>query len=135
MGWGLSLVSVSELLSKILCTFLSDREEFDEEKEPDGMLLSGWTQASSVEKDDNKSNGNGGSTSNASQVVPVDAEDNVEMDVPSGKKRRLSEISDQGLPSFTDETKNHGKLEVVDDDDDLVMLDGDPGLNKRKRMQ
>lgn len=135
MGWGLSLVSVSELLSKILCTFLSDREEFDEEKEPDGMLLSGWTQASSVEKDDNKSNGNGGSTSNALQVVPVEAEDNVEMDVPSGKKRRLSEISDQGLSSFTDETKNHGKLEVVDDDDDLVMLDGDPGLNKRKRMQ
>ena len=32
-------------------------------------------------------------------------------------------------------TKNHEKLEVVDDDDDLVMLDDDPGLNKRKRMQ
>lgn len=99
------------------------------------MLLSGWTQASSVEKDDNKSNGNGGSTSNASQAVPVEAEDNVEMDVPSGKKRRLSEISGQELSSVTDETKNHEKLEVVDDDDDLVMLDDDPGLNKRKRMQ
>ena len=32
-------------------------------------------------------------------------------------------------------TKNHEKLEVVDDDDDLVMLDDDPDLNKRKRMQ
>ncbi|XP_065616283.1 SUMO-activating enzyme subunit 2 [Quercus suber] len=128
-------VTVEDLKQELTCNInIKHREEFDEEKEPDGMLLSGWTQAS-VEKDDNKPNGNGGSTSNASQAAAVEAEDNVEMDVPSGKKRRISEISGQDLSSVTGETKNHEKLEVVDDDDDLVMLDDDPGLNKRKRMQ
>jgi hypothetical protein len=77
-----------ELLTKFCAHFYSDRDEFDEEKEPDGMLLSGWTQASSVEKEDNKSIGNGGTTSNASQTVPA-AEKNDEADnVLSGKKRK-----------------------------------------------
>ncbi|GMY05726.1 SUMO-activating enzyme subunit 2 [Fagus crenata] len=121
-------LTVEDLKQELTCNInIKHREEFDEEKEPDGMLLSGWTQASPVEKDDNKSIGNGGSTSDASQTVPVEAENNVEIGgVASAKKRKLSE---------TNETKNHEKLEVVDDDDDCLMLDGDPGINKKKRLQ
>ncbi|KAF5448871.1 hypothetical protein F2P56_029365 [Juglans regia] len=105
------------------------------------MLLSGWTQSSSVEKDDNKSIDNGGSTSNASQTVPVDSEKNDEMgSVSSGKKRKLSEVPDAAAQDFSsvadsDGSRNHKKLELVDDDDDLLMLDADPGINKKKRLQ
>lgn len=111
--------------------FYFDREEFNEEKEPDGMLLSGWMQASSVEKDDNKLIGNGGSTPNAS----VEAEKNDEMiTVSSGKKRKLCEVV-HGFSNITDGTRNHKKLDVVDDDDDFLVLDRDPGINKKKRLQ
>jgi ubiquitin-like 1-activating enzyme E1 B len=119
--------------------FYSDREEFDEEKEPDGMLLSGWNQASSVEKDDSKSIGNGGTTSNASQTVPVEAEKDDEMsNVHSGKKRKLSEVPEAAAQDFSgvsDKTRKNKKLEVVDDDDDFVMLEGDPGIYKKKKLQ
>ncbi|KAG2705728.1 hypothetical protein I3843_05G062300 [Carya illinoinensis] len=133
-------ITVEDLKQELTCNInIKHREEFDEEKEPDGMLLSGWTQSSSVENDDNKSIGNGGSTSNAAQTVPDDSEKNDEMgSVPSGKKRKLSEVPDaaaQDFSSVTDGSRNHKKLEVVDDDDDLLMLDADPGINKKKRLQ
>lgn len=79
------------------------------------MVLSGWTQAPKVERDDNKTVGNG------------------------GKKRKLDEIpnpTDPNLSKVADETKNYNKKHQVLDDDDLVMLDGENlGINKKKKLQ
>ena len=137
-GWGGCKFwsDYDELLTKFCAHFYSDRDEFDEEKEPDGMLLSGWTQASSVEKDDNKSIGNGGTTSNASQTVPV-AEENDEADnVLSGKKRKVPEVPEGAAQDcVSDNTRKNKKLEMVDDDDDCLMLEGDPGIYKKKKLQ
>ncbi|XP_041015908.1 SUMO-activating enzyme subunit 2-like isoform X2 [Juglans microcarpa x Juglans regia] len=110
-------VTVEDLKQELTCNInIKHREEFDEEKEPDGMLLSGWTQASSVE-----------------------AEKNDEMrTVSSGKKRKVCEVPGAAAQDFsntTDGTRNHNKLEVVDDEDDFLMLDQDPGINKKKRLQ
>ncbi|KAJ0077122.1 hypothetical protein Patl1_36495 [Pistacia atlantica] len=83
-------------------------DEFDEEKEPDGMVLTGWTQAPAVV-------GNGGSTSNARQA---EAEKDTEVDEisePSGKKRKLSEVD---IPNAADGTGNHKEVKELDDDDD-----------------
>lgn len=107
------------------------REEFDEEKEPDGMLLSGWTQpvsTSEKEKED-KSINNGASSS----VITTEAEkDETGVEV-AAKKRRISEISEVAA-SAVDKT-NHKQYQVIDDEDDLVMLDGNSDNNKRKRLQ
>ncbi|XP_062176649.1 SUMO-activating enzyme subunit 2 isoform X2 [Alnus glutinosa] len=134
-----TMVTVEDLKQELTCNInIKHREEFDEEKEPDGMLLSGWNQASSVEKDDSKSIGNGGTTSNASQTVPVEAEKDDEMsNVHSGKKRKLSEVPEAAAQDFSgvsDKTRKNKKLEVVDDDDDFVMLEGDPGIYKKKKL-
>lgn len=118
------------------------REEFDEEKEPDGMLLSGWTQAPSVE-DANESNDNAGSTSIAS---PSEIEKDTEIETATGKKRKLpevskngspsNEVSKNGSPSSAEEIRNHEELQVLDDDDDLVIFEGgDFGTNKKKRQR
>lgn len=108
------------------------REEFDEEKEPDGLVLSGWTQAPSlVENNGNKSLDNAGSTSEAS-TLEVEKDDEIE--IVGGKKRKLSE---DVIPSNAGESKGKNKLEVLDDEDDeeLIMLDGDSGANKKIRPQ
>lgn len=126
----LLLFAIFAPLHKFQAHFLFHREEFDEEKEPDGMLLSGWTQAPRVEKDDNKTVGNGGSsTSNASSAMPVEAEEDDDIEfVPTGKKRKVGEISKATNPNLSD---------VADDDDDvLVMLDGENlDINKKKKLQ
>lgn len=91
------------------------------------MLLSGWTQAPRVEKD-NKTVGNGGSsTSNASSAMPVEAEEDDDIEfVPTGKKRKVGEISKATNPNLSD----------VTDDDVLVMLDGENlDINKKKKLQ
>lgn len=117
-----------------------NREEFDEEKEPDGMLLSGWTQAPPA-KDDKQSIGNGGESSNALQTEPADAVKDGEMEEisePSGKKRKLSEGSKASILDATDGTRNHKEVEKLDDDDDddVVMFDDlDSMTNKKKRLQ
>ncbi|XP_059449396.1 SUMO-activating enzyme subunit 2 [Corylus avellana] len=132
-----TMVTVEDLKQELTCNFnIKHRDEFDEEKEPDGMLLSGWTQASSVEKDDNKSIGNGGRTSNASQTVPVEAEKNDETDnVPSGKKRKEPEVPEGAAQDCVSDKRKNKKLEMVDDDDDFLMLEGDPGIYKKKKLQ
>jgi len=132
-----TVVTVEDLKQELTCSFnIKHRDEFDEEKEPDGMLLSGWTQASSVEKEDNKSIGNGGTTSNASQTVPA-AEKNDEADnVLSGKKRKVPEVPEGAAQDcVSDKTRKNKKLEMVDDDDDCLMLEGDPGIYKKKKLQ
>lgn len=128
---GGTMLTVEDLQQEFTCNInIKHREEFDEEKEPDGMLLSGWTQAPRVEKDDNKTVGNGGSsTSNASSAMPVEAEEDDDIEfVPTGKKRKVGEISKATNPNLSD---------VADDDDDvLVMLDGENlDINKKKKLQ
>ncbi|KAG6651723.1 SUMO-activating enzyme subunit 2-like isoform X2 [Carya illinoinensis] len=129
-------VTVEDMKQELTCNInIKHREEFDEEKEPDGMLLSGWTRASSVEKDDNKPIGNGGSTSNAS--VEVEKNDEIRT-VPSGKKRKVREVpmaAAQDFSNAADGTRNHNELEVIVDEDDFLMLGQDPGINKKKRLQ
>ncbi|KAJ9704727.1 hypothetical protein PVL29_002991 [Vitis rotundifolia] len=127
---GGTMLTVEDLQQEFTCNInIKHREEFDEEKEPDGMLLSGWTQAPRVEKDDNKTVGNGGSsTSNASSAMPVEAEEDDDIEiVPIGKKRKLGEISKATNPNLSD---------VADDDDVLVMLDGENlDVKKKKKLQ
>lgn len=105
------------------------------------MLLSGWTPAHRVEKDDNKTIDNGGSsTSIASSSMPVEAEedDDVEI-VPAGKKRKLGEISKATNPNLSDaadETRSYKKQEVLDNDDGVLVLDGENlDINKKKKLQ
>ncbi|KAL6346856.1 hypothetical protein AAG906_002973 [Vitis piasezkii] len=126
---GGTMLTVEDLQQEFTCNInIKHREEFDEEKEPDGMLLSGWTQAPRVEKDDNKTVGNGGSsTSNALSAMPVEAEEDDDIEfVPTGKKRKVGEISKATNPNLSD----------VADDDVLVMLDGENlDINKKKKLQ
>ncbi|XP_031252237.1 SUMO-activating enzyme subunit 2-like [Pistacia vera] len=125
-----TMLTVEDLQQELVCSInIKHRDEFDEEKEPDGMVLTGWTQAPAVV-------GNGGSTSNARQA---EAEKDTEVDEisePSGKKRKLSEVD---IPNAADGTGNHKEVKELDDDDDdddLVMLDDfDSVTNKKKRLQ
>ncbi|EXC17232.1 SUMO-activating enzyme subunit 2 [Morus notabilis] len=134
---GGTMLTVNDLYQELRCNInIKHREEFDEEKEPDGIVLSGWTQApSSVENNGTKSVDNAGSTSEGSTM---EAEKNDEIEIVPGKKRKLSEVSEDVIPSNAEETKGKEKLEVLngDDDDDLVMLDdGDSGADKKIRYQ
>lgn len=105
------------------------------------MLLHGWTQVPPAEKDDNKLNGE--TTQNTAQEGEMDSELE-EVSEPSGKKRKLSDVSDTtgtlDASKLTAESKNHKEVEKLDDedddDDDLVMIE-DPNLvaNKKVRLQ
>uniref|UniRef100_A0A6N2MUZ3 SUMO-activating enzyme subunit n=1 Tax=Salix viminalis TaxID=40686 RepID=A0A6N2MUZ3_SALVM len=131
----------------VLQSFLSsdqEGEEFDEEKEPDGMVLSGWTQALPEKKDAKTSNGNGASTSKSLPTKPGNTEIDIEVKeisdgtVSPGTKRKLSEFS-AGSPvdhsSDVDETRNNKKIQKHDDEDELVMLDHwDSDMSKKQRL-
>ncbi|KAK9286733.1 hypothetical protein L1049_015136 [Liquidambar formosana] len=142
---GGTMLTVEDLQQEFSCTInIKHREEFDEEKEPDGMLLSGWTQASPVVKNEKAPIGNGGSTSNALPAVQLDAEDDDELEVlpvgtdtvPAGKKRKLagsSNATTSGTSSVADETRNHKTQEVLDDDDDDVVMLGDGNSDSSKK--
>lgn len=100
------------------------------------MVLSGWTQAPSVVKDDKESIANAGSTSNEPSV---EAEKNDEIEIPPEKKRKLSEISEAVYPDLSSvdgDTRNPDKLQVLDDDDELMIFDNwDSVTDKKIRMQ
>lgn len=139
---GGTMLTVEDLQQELACNInIKHREEFDEEKEPDGMVLSGLPQHLAKEKDNNTSTENGASTSNASEAVSLETKDDSEIEIlpagiessPNGKKRKLPDMSDATIP---DSSKN--KLQDIDDDDgdDLVMLDvGSSDGSKKKRLQ
>lgn len=138
-----TMLTVEDLQQELTCNInIKHREEFDEEKEPDGMLLSGWTQAPPA-KDDKQSIGNGGDSSNALQTETADAVKDGEMEEisDSGKKRKLSDGSKASIldvPNAADGTRNYKEVEKLDDDedDDIVMFDDlDSMTNKKKRLQ
>lgn len=122
-----------------------NREEFDEEKEPDGMVLSGWTQAPAVEKKDENHVGNGVGTSKNVPTSAEQAETNedveivpADIEIPADKKRKLAEISNSdgmGTSRVAAETNNHSKVEELDDDDDVVFIwDGDSDPSKKRKL-
>ncbi|GLT86187.1 hypothetical protein SLE2022_043430 [Rubroshorea leprosula] len=123
-----TMLTIEDLQQEFSCTInIKHREEFDEEKEPDGMVLSGWTQPS-AEKNKNEPAGNGESTSNA---LPAEETENA-----TGKKRKLSDVSKATTSdgSGLAESGNHNQPESLDeDDDDLIMYDNLESLTKKKR--
>ncbi|KDP41752.1 hypothetical protein JCGZ_26770 [Jatropha curcas] len=108
---GGTMLTVEDLQQEFTCNIhIKHREEFDEEKEPDGMVLFGWTQAPLEKKEDSKPAGNDVEISEGTEI--------------SGKKRKQP---DMDVSTVSDESNNHNKvqkLNVVDDeDDDLIVLD------------
>lgn len=109
------------------------------------MLLSGWTQAPPVVKDDKTPIGNGGSTSTASSSVPLHAEDDeIEMFMtnPSiadvDKKRKLSEVSKattSGVSSVADGIRKRKNPEELEDDGDVVCMLDDGGSDNGKKQK
>ncbi|KAJ6766039.1 SUMO-ACTIVATING ENZYME SUBUNIT [Salix purpurea] len=142
---GGTMLTVEDLQQEFTCNIhIKHREEFDEEKEPDGMVLSGWTQALPEKKDAKTSNGNGASTSKSLPTKPGNTKIDTEVKeisdgtVSPGTKRKLSEFSD-GSPvdhsSDVDETRNNKKIQKHDDEDELVMLDHwDGDMSKKQRL-
>ncbi|XP_057503536.1 SUMO-activating enzyme subunit 2-like isoform X2 [Actinidia eriantha] len=146
---GGTILTVEDLQQELSCNInIKHREEFDEEKEPDGMVLSGWTQAPEKGKETSTSTDNGSITITASQVVSLETEEDDEIEIVSsetetiliGKKRKLSDVCDaatRDISSATNECYSKKKLEELDEDgDDMVMLDeGNFDSSKKKRLQ
>lgn len=139
---GGTMLTVEDLQQELSCTInVKHRDEFDEEKEPDGMVLFGWTQSPVVEKDKSIPIGNGESTSKALQTVPMEADQVVddietfstEAEVISDSKKRKA-MSD--APSADNESRRN-KLEELDDDDErddiLILEDGNAQALRKKR--
>lgn len=97
---------------------MSHREEFDEEKEPEGMVLSGWTQSPAT-------NGESASTSNNENEKAVDVTESSSGPEMASKKRRLSETQPEGHEK---ETEN-----VESDDDDLMEIEHPVMVSKKKK--
>ncbi|KAL8108712.1 hypothetical protein AgCh_024979 [Apium graveolens] len=140
---GGTVLTVEDLQQELSCNInIKHREEFDEEKEPDGMILSGWTQVLTTENHENSPAGNGTSTSR--QEVPVQAVVDDELDIlqgateatetlPLGKKRKISDSSNASSISFEETSKQ--KADELELDGHIVVLeesmDKDNGKKKR----
>lgn len=86
------------------------------------MVLSGWTQPVSAAENEDKSVSNGANTSDNNDEIGI---------VSPLKKRKLPDDSDKS--NTTDDARHNKQLQVIDDEDDLVMLDGDlDGFKKRR---
>ncbi|KAF7007781.1 hypothetical protein CFC21_022687 [Triticum aestivum] len=119
-------LTVEDFQQELSCSInIKHREEFDEEKEPDGMVLSGWS--APVEKQINSNGENKLAASSSSAHATDDA---VEDPSKPGMKRKLDELL---------ETKENcdasSSAQVVEDDEDCTILDGNPALIKKKRLQ
>ncbi|KAJ8505863.1 hypothetical protein OPV22_006749 [Ensete ventricosum] len=139
-----SMLTIEDLQQELSCHInIKHREEFDEEKEPDRMVLLGWT---TPEK---KSQGvsNGENTTAAIPAAPEAINKSEEVEVAaeiSRTRRKRSEISEttgdqetfQILPD-TDAKNSMDPQEVEDDDyeNDLVVLDENPEASKKRRLQ
>ncbi|CAL0333576.1 unnamed protein product [Lupinus luteus] len=129
---GGTMLTIEDYQQELKCNInINHREEFDEEKEPDGMVLSGWTQPVSTPENKDKPIGNGASTSDAT-IAATESEKDDEIGIVSPlKKRKLPDDSD--ISKAAAETKNHKQLQVIDDEDDLVVLEGNlDGFKKRR---
>lgn len=128
---GGTILTVEDLQQELKCNItITHRDEFDEEKDPDQMILSGWTEARAVEKKNDIPTDNGASSSNVSQTVSLETEeiDEIEL-VPAGtfngNKRKAS---DAGISRKVEE--------IGEDDDDVdVILMPDENSSKKQKVQ
>ena len=111
------------------------RDEFDNEKEPDGMVLAGWSGPADKQI---TSNGDKRSIPSSSSADDFDGTADDASGRP-GMKRKLDEIleSNENFDTAQNPTEaGSSSAQVVeDDDDDCLMLDEAPKLGKRKRWQ
>ncbi|AEC07183.1 SUMO-activating enzyme 2 [Arabidopsis thaliana] len=113
-----SILTVEDLQQELSCKInVKHREEFDEEKEPEGMVLSGWTPSPAT---------NGESASTSNNENPVDVTESSSGSEPASKKRRLSET----------EASNHKKeTENVESEDDDIMEVENPMMVSKKKIR
>ncbi|CAI0377592.1 unnamed protein product, partial [Linum tenue] len=147
-----TMLTVEDLQQEFTCNInIKHREEFDEENEPDGMVLHGWTQVPTKPKDDDDKPPTGnGDSSKTSQTETVEAEAevvvkiNIEEIGASGNKRKAPDSRDISTdPPSNDVNEataaNHKKVHKIDDGDDeeeLVMLDHwDIDTNKKQKLR
>lgn len=119
------------LLSSPTVAYQSCRDDFDEEKEPDRMVLSGWTTPEKV--DTAKSNGE--STSVDHQIIAEATESKVAevaAAMPGTKRNLLATLERKGNQEDHEVPSVPGN---DDNDDDLVLLDDCPEPNKKPRVQ
>ncbi|CAL0328741.1 unnamed protein product [Lupinus luteus] len=130
---GGTMLTVEDYQQELKCNInIKHREEFDEEKEPDGMVLLGWTQPVSVPESKDKSIGNGASTSNAT-IAAAESEKDDDIGIVSPlKKRKLPD--EFNVSKAVAETKNHKQLQVIDDEDDLILLENNLEDFKKRRL-
>ncbi|KAK9691048.1 hypothetical protein RND81_09G172400 [Saponaria officinalis] len=124
---GGTMITVEDLQQELSCNInIKQREEFDEEKEPDRMVLIGWSLTPSETEDTSLDNGE--NTTDTTQAAPSEVELVEEVEVnPVSKKRKSDEVSDlaNSHPSNESDDKLGKKKEVLleDDGDDLIVLD------------
>ncbi|GJN32922.1 hypothetical protein PR202_gb21465 [Eleusine coracana subsp. coracana] len=128
-------LTVDDFLQELKCSIdIKHRDEFDNEKEPDGMVLAGWSGPA-----DKQVTSNGEKRSIPSSSSADDAHSAAE-DVSGkpGMKRKLSEIleSNENFDAAQNPTGvGSSSAQIVEDDDDeVLMFDEDPS-GKRKRLQ
>lgn len=127
---GGTILTVEDLQQELKCNItITHRDEFDEEKEPDQMILSGWTEMRAVGKNNDIPTDNGASSSNVSQTLSLETEDVDEIEiVPSGtSKGRKRKASDAGISRKMEELEEDG-------DDDVILM-SDENNSKKKRVQ
>ncbi|KAK9108915.1 hypothetical protein Sjap_016975 [Stephania japonica] len=140
---GGTMLTVEDLQQEFTCSInIKHREEFDEEKEPDGMVLSGWIQARTTENGERSAVTNGESTSKSSNTAVLEEEsDDIEIIstevsvIPSGTKRKLAEISvnnSVNSPSAGDLVSKKS-LEHGDGNNSVVMIDGEELEGSKKK--
>ncbi|XP_024965976.1 SUMO-activating enzyme subunit 2 isoform X1 [Cynara cardunculus var. scolymus] len=143
---GGTMIQIEDLQQELVCNInIKHREEFDEEKEPDGMVLHGWTQAPAVKNKDTTTNttssNNGASTSSTSTLVPNAMEEDDELTIletgietiAAGKKRKLSDVSNSETPVPADEKRAKKLAEQVEDESDVIVMLDDANDEKISR--
>ncbi|KAK6136721.1 hypothetical protein DH2020_029549 [Rehmannia glutinosa] len=134
---GGTILTIEDLQQELKCSInVKHREEFDEENEPDGMILSGWTQAPAVEKNGATSVDNGASTSGVTEATSLAIEEDDELQIittQTGKKRKLCDAASSDVSSVP--TKIKRKADEVDGNSDVVMLDEGSSENSKKRRE
>nr|VDD58484.1 unnamed protein product [Brassica oleracea] len=114
-----SILTVEDLQQELSCKInVKHREEFDEEKEPEGMVLSGWTQSPAT-------NGESASTSNDENEKAVDVTESSSGPEMASKKRRLSETQPENDKKKTEN--------VESDDDELMEIENPVMVSKKKK--
>ncbi|KAL3614041.1 SUMO-activating enzyme subunit 2 [Castilleja foliolosa] len=134
---GGAILTIEDLQQELKCSInIKHREIFDEEKEPDEMVLTGWTHAPAAEKNGNTSvDKNGASTSGATTSLATEDDDDLQIvTAQTGKKRKISDDASSDISAVP--TKIMRKADDVDGDNDTVMLDdGNIGNGEKKGMR